>query len=456
MLVFGLETTFRSLHKDRFRHPKRWNILLCVTAILVLTIMTWVPSKVSPTRRACLASLVWWATDCAKLGLGIASGLLLTFLVCAAVIIAQLVRTITMNRDQRIAATRTAYYLIISASIMALTIPFFAQQTTRVDAIVTSQIAEVALNVLGVIHLVLHVFLRANADRTAIRPMESTWTQKGGLRLFRPSDLEMTMHITSPVLLEKDDGGRFDDDNHKLMHDLRRFSRAARYVSSPKVEPDTSFSQFMAQKKAETLQYVESTTLPAQVLLSPLTPRKGSNYSIFPTFSSAMLRNSMSTTFSQDSEEVLQPPQTKLPWSRGGEFSEQSSATVRIGCRLSNLHGSHHYGQSSPTASSFRLPLYGTDKKIDESPPISPLGGRRNASSGASPDMMVLPLQTNRTQYGEPLRKSRTVLSTNMRHSRCQSRSRSQHEHYRRLAMKALPPIPPMYDGPKVPPHGSF
>ncbi|KAL9003995.1 MAG: hypothetical protein Q9188_003180 [Gyalolechia gomerana] len=361
-----------------------------------------------------------------------------------------------MNRDQRIAATRTAYYLIISASIMVLIIPFFAQQTTRVDAIVTAQIAEVALNVLGVIHLVLHVFLRANADRTAIRPMESTWTQKRGLRLFGPSDLEMTMHITSPVLWEKDDERRFDDDNHKLMHDLRRFSRVARYVSSPTVEPDTSFSQFKAQKEAETLQYVKSTTPPAQVLLSPLTPPNGSNYSIFPTFSSAMLRNSMSTTFSQDSEEVLQPPQTKLPWSRGQEFSEQSSATVRIGCRLSNLHGSQYYGQSSPTASSFRLPLYGTDKTIDESPPISPLGGRRNASSGASPDMMVLPLQTNRNQYGEHIRKSRTVLSTTMRHSRCQSRSRSQHEHYRGLTMKALPPLPPMYDVPKVRPYGSI
>ncbi|KAL8933476.1 MAG: hypothetical protein Q9216_006345 [Gyalolechia sp. 2 TL-2023] len=357
-----------------------------------------------------------------------------------------------MNRDQRIAATRTAYYLVLSALVMALVIPFFAQKTTRVDAIVTSKIAEVALNVLGIIHLVLHVFLRANADSTAIRPTESSWTKTRGLRLFGPSDLEMTMHITSPVLLEKDEEKRLDDDNYKLMHDLRRFSRAAKYVSSPTVEPDTSFSQFMAQKELEKIQLVEPTTPPAQVLLSPLPSRKGSNYSIFPTFRSAMLRNSMSTTFSQDNEEVFQSPPTKLPWSHKREISEQSSATVHIGCRLSNLHGTQHYGHSSPTASSFRLPFYGIGKTSAESPPVSPFGARPNVPSGASEDMVVLPLQTNRNKHGEHLRKSRIVLSTTSQ----QSRSKSQHEHHPRLTMKALPPDPPMDDVPKVPLYGSF
>lgn len=456
MLVFGLETTFRSLHKDRFQHQKRWNIMFCVTAAIILTLVTWVPAKVFSRRRACLASLVWWTADWTKVGLVLASGLLLTFLVCAAVIIAQLARTITMNRDQRISATRTAYYLVISASIMALIIPFFAQKTIRVDAIVTSKIAEVALNVLGIVHLLLHIFLRANADRTAIRPIESTRTIRQGLRLFGPSDLEMTMHITSPVLLEKDEERQPDDDNHKLVDDLKRFSRVAKYMSSPTIEPDTSFSQFMAEEGAKKLQYVEPTTPPAQVLLSPLSARKGSNYSIFPTFRSAMLRNSMSTTFSQDNEEVFQPPSIKLPWSHRREFSEQSSATVQIGCRLSNLRGSQHSGNPSPTGSSFRLPFYGTDRRFTQSPPLSPLSGRPNVPSGVSVDAVVLPIQTNRNQYGDYLEKSRTVLSTTTRYSQRQSRSRSQQDRLRRLTMKALPPDPPVYEIPRVPVHGSF
>ncbi|KAL8933326.1 MAG: hypothetical protein Q9211_005841 [Gyalolechia sp. 1 TL-2023] len=456
ILVFGLETTFRSLHKDRFQHQKIWSILLCLIAVLTMTLVMWVPSRVSQRWRPCFASLVWWPRHYAKIGLIIASGLLLTFLVCASLIMTQLMRTIKTDRDQRTAATRVAYYLVISALVMMLIIPFFAQKTIQLDAIVASQIAEVALNLLGIVHLVLHVFLRANADRTAIRPLESTRTKRRGRRLLGPSDLERTMHITSPVLLGKDEERRFDDDNHKLMHDLGRFSRGAKYTSSPTVEPHTRFSQFMAQKEVEKLQHVEPTTPPAQMRLSPLPPRKGSNYSLFPTFRSAMLRNSMSTTFSQDNEEVVPPPQTKLPRSHKREFSEQSSATVQIGCRLSNLHGAPHYGHWSPTASSFRLPLYGPGKAIVESPPTSPLSGWSKVLRGASQDMVVLPIQTNRNRYGEHLRKSRTVLSATTTHSRCQSRSRSQHEHYRRLTMKALPPAPPMSEVPRVPPYGSF
>lgn len=117
MLIFGFETTFRSLHKKRFQYQKRWNILLCVISILILTCVTWVPSKAFPRPGACLASLIWWTTPFARIGLVIASGLLLTYIVCAVVITAQLIRTIKMSRDQRIAATRVVYYLIVSAII---------------------------------------------------------------------------------------------------------------------------------------------------------------------------------------------------------------------------------------------------------------------------------------------------------------------------------------------------
>ncbi|KAL8714478.1 MAG: hypothetical protein Q9225_006575 [Loekoesia sp. 1 TL-2023] len=351
-----------------------------------------------------------------------------------------------MSRDQRIAATRVVYYLIISAIIMALVLPFFAQKTARVDAMATSQIAEVALNVLGIIHLVLHVFLRSNAERTAIQPMESTWAKKQRLRLFGPSDLEMTMHITSPVLLEKEGGKQLDNDNHKLMNDLRRFSRAAKYVPSPTVETDVPYAEVIDEKRAEKSHCLEPYRSPPQALLLACPPRKTSSYSIFPTFRSAMLRNSMSTTFSQDNEETLQPPKPILLSSHKREFSEQSSATVQIGCRLSNLNDMQHHPCPSPATSSFRLPIYGTNQMTAESPPISPLSTRPNVASGASQDIVVLPIQPKKGRHSEYLRDPRQEFFSSNRFGRQQSQPRSQGERYRRMTMKALPPDPPAYN----------
>lgn len=316
----------------------------------------------------------------------------------------------------------------------------------RIDAITTSEVAEVALNVLGIIHLVLHVFLRSNAERTAIQPMESTWAKKQRLRLFGPSDLEMTMHITSPVLLEKEEGGQFNDENHKLMNDLRRFSRAAKYVSSPTVGTDVPYAEVINGKRAEKSRCVEPIRSPPQALLSACPPRKTYNYSIFPTFRSAMLRNSMSTTFSQDNEEALQPPKTILFSSHKREFSEQSSATVQIGCRLSNLNDIQNHPCSSPTTSSFRLPIYDTNQVIVESPPISPLSTRPVEASGASQNIVALPIQWKNGRHGDCLRDSRQEFFSSNRLGQHQSQPRSQRERYRRMTMKALPPDPPAYD----------
>ncbi|KAL8832148.1 MAG: hypothetical protein Q9170_005007 [Blastenia crenularia] len=272
---------------------------------------------------------------------------------------------------------------------------------------------------------------------------KSMWTNKQGFRLFGPSDLEMTVHITSPVLLEKDGGRQFEDDNHKLMDDIRRFSRAAKYVSSPTVQANAAFAQLMDEKRAGKNQSHEPVRSPTQAALSPSPPRKSSNYSIFPTFRSAMLRNSTSTTFSQDTAEALPPPRPLLASSHRRDISEQSSATVQIGCRLSNLDEAQHHPSWSPRATSFRIPFYGRDKSSVESPPESPLSNRVNTSSGSSQDVVVLPIQSNKSRHSDYLRSSRLELIGSYRQVRQQRQSRPYRDRYRRMTMKALPPDPP-------------
>ncbi|KAI4194967.1 MAG: hypothetical protein LQ346_003579 [Caloplaca aetnensis] len=464
MLVFGLEATIRALHHKHFQVQKRWNVISCVVVILIFILVTWIPSNVSPARHECLASLVWWTESFAKFGLVIASGLMLAYIVCATMITARLLRTLKISRDQRIAATKTVYYLILSTSVtvrmpqdcpnirligsQALLIPFFARTAMRMPAIETSQIAEIALNVLGILHLLLHIFSRSNANISAIRPVQGVRTRKQGLKLLSASDLDEAMHITSPVILEKGEG-QFHDDNHKLISDLRRFSVAAKYHSPSIPTAETKNTSTTVPKTPANPNIRSSIQSPPQAVLSPHTPRKASNYSLFPTFRSAMLRNSMSTTFSQDDEEDVSPlpPKPPLPFTHKREFSEQSSATVHFMYRLSNTHSTPRSPPplSPASSSSFRLPHYNSTTRTSiSSPPISPMSMRpylylRNT---ASSDVLVLPTQT---EHGsDPPRHSRSkYLSPNWLAARRKSRSRSQQERYRRMTMKSLPPDPP-------------
>lgn len=117
-LMFGLETTLRLLQKTKLGVQGRWHITICVGSALVLTLLTWIPSKLSPSDGLCLSSVIWWTAHYAKAGFAIALALIVAYALCAVVIIFQLVRTVKMDRDQRIQASTVVYYMIVTAVIL--------------------------------------------------------------------------------------------------------------------------------------------------------------------------------------------------------------------------------------------------------------------------------------------------------------------------------------------------
>ena len=118
MLVFGLETTFRSLQRTKFYSQGRWSILVCVIAIIILTVLTWILSSTSPTRGQCLASLIWFTAHYAQAGVTLCLALIVGYVTSASVITFQLMRTAKVDRDQRIQASRVVYYLIASTLVL--------------------------------------------------------------------------------------------------------------------------------------------------------------------------------------------------------------------------------------------------------------------------------------------------------------------------------------------------
>ena len=237
----------------------------------------------------------------------------------------------------------------------ALVLPFYISIAAHRPAIRTSEIAEVALNLFGIVNGFLHVFLRSNADRSAIRAMATPWSQKRRLRVFGPSDLDMKMHISSPILRQESFNEKTDEE-FELTAQLERPT-----MQSPILLPNRSNSP------RTHLQYLDFTTeppvphmgpilqLPRAVSSQPGTQNR-SNYSIYPTPASAVVRTSTSTIMSQGTEHAIQPPP---PFSRARErgFSGQSSATVQIGLRLSYLHRALDPIEREPPSPSLHLPL---------------------------------------------------------------------------------------------------
>lgn len=255
----------------------------------------------------------------------------------------------------------------------------------------TAEFAEIALNLNGIINLLMHIFLRSNANRLAIRGSQTPWSEKRTMRVFGPSDLNIREHISYPVLWQPG-----DHENNPFIEKLEKCSIKSTETSNP-----DSFS---------TPGPMQHAVFPSPKADHPFTPplknppthrgtRKSSAYSIFPTFApSRETYMSTSTTFSQsdDEYEMPLPPPPLFAGQHERSDSAQtrhSSATVQIGLRLSYLNHALDPLDASPS-SILQLPLNSTEsvsrdarKKRPDLPCVS-------GSSDAVNAQLALPAQS--------------------------------------------------------------
>ena len=134
MLVFGLETTFRSLKSPMFSSQVRWHVSIRVASVLALFIITWAPALLFPVRGQCLVSLIWWTAPFAKAGVGLILVLIFTFVTSASIITIQLLKTTKVDRDRRIEASKIVLYLLFSSLVLVSTMdPFVDSTHSQVD-----------------------------------------------------------------------------------------------------------------------------------------------------------------------------------------------------------------------------------------------------------------------------------------------------------------------------------
>jgi hypothetical protein len=206
---------------------------------------------------------VFWKPDFPRLGswsqqnrIGLLSVTIASFMAMATIIGLQLLRTVQIDPNERIAGSRMVYYLVATAityvsslpfrclrgnadNIQALVLPFFVQLFYMMmdSELTSSRVAEFALFASGTVIAVIHIFLRANAARLAIKPRETPWQARRRFRLFGPSELEI-MNISPPLNLINPNYGS----DEKIADLYARQQRPALKVQSPQTPlPNFSF-----------------------------------------------------------------------------------------------------------------------------------------------------------------------------------------------------------------------
>lgn len=116
-LAFGIETALRSFKKERFAPRGKWNTILCIAAVNLFLLATWIPTIVWPMLNRCFGSLIWFIMRYDLLTLILLIVLVSLLLLLAAIISIQLMRTADVDLNERIAASRMVYYLLVTAVI---------------------------------------------------------------------------------------------------------------------------------------------------------------------------------------------------------------------------------------------------------------------------------------------------------------------------------------------------
>jgi hypothetical protein len=116
-LIFGFETAIRAFKSQPFEPRGKWTTTVCMGMAGFLIVLTWIPTIAWPMYNKCFGSLIWFPMRYDLLIFVILIVLVSLLFLLAAIISIQLMRTADVDPNERIAASRMCYYLILIAVI---------------------------------------------------------------------------------------------------------------------------------------------------------------------------------------------------------------------------------------------------------------------------------------------------------------------------------------------------
>ena len=202
----------------------------------------------------------------------------------------------------------------------AILLPFFILLIVGKMNKEASYMADVAVTLNGLVHAVVHLFLRTNSEPTAIRPSNIPWIRNRPLRFFGPNDLNVHTFISTPLVSDREIGRALLYPNQQILTTEKKPSIGAEDFSSlPRqqyisIHPDVAPVAAIARK--------DSHKSPAL-----------SRYSIFPADRSSTRKNSAPET-------PIPPLPQSVPHPRANSISQPRSSMKSIMRRFSHDGGS--------------------------------------------------------------------------------------------------------------------
>lgn len=353
-LVFGAETAIRSLGAKRFSPRGKWTTKICLMVVALMLLLTWIPTIIWQTPNRCFGSLVWYPIRYELVAIIILCVMLFFFLALAAVISIQLMRSVKVDPNERIAASRMSYYLVVAAIIYALVLPFAIQAHRRDfnDSLASATIAEVPLFSSGIFVAFIHLFLRVNASRMVIKPLGLPWQKYPHIRFFGPSDLEM--NTSGPIFnrLDSQDGLVMAPEKERVGESLSRvdyYNRPEKESQDPRspassspgsrgppTHKRTKSSYSLFPTRAEEIPRLPATIYTLPSASNPTLVRNASSAANRQTRSSVGTNAASVTDVHEASLQWPNPPPPPFSIQRHRrDDSADSSATVQIGLRFS-------------------------------------------------------------------------------------------------------------------------
>lgn len=300
----------------------------------------------------------------------------------------------------------------------------------RRSAISASKLAEIALNVTGIIPGLLRVLLKSDAAWTLIPHVKNCWFTRRPRTIFAPSDLDIYDHVKSPV-------SPYAKTNHLTPKDIEE--RGTESTEDVAVHWEFPFQH--KNYESDPRIFEANVVSPPTILLTPSAPLQRPIYSVFPTHASINMRKSGSTTFSTGDEE-MELPRPLFAYGRKRILSNQTSATVEIGLRLSQMSPACYPDELSPTSTN--VPF-----TFEEAPPVyssyGAFGGevvRPGQAHDTPEDITILPTEPNGSRIPtKPLDSTSDLLSPSW-FRRTSTALGFRFQGRDRNIMKSLPPVP--------------
>ena len=295
-------------------------------------------------------------------------------------------------------------------------VPFYVQISMNRVAPTTSFMAEIVLELSGFAYATVYTFFRCNPNRLVARRSATLWAKKQRLRLFGPKDLNTTMVISTPLLVDRNDSPTYtalpNESPVKLTNPIRN-------STDPRLQ-QTTFITPEARQSLATLQIAKASKTQRRP------PQIKSTYSFFPTAASNR-HLSMSTATSTSDDEIITHPVPMFSRKHRRDESSNTTETVQIGMRLSHAIADTVADTVSSSAS-LQIPVQSVP--IPTTPSEQGPPGQISMIDSLSPKRSRPPISQSQS---EPLLRSSRIATPAIRSRPKLPRTR---------LMKSLPPIP--------------